>query len=313
MVTDKHKDLLYAQPAALGKLMKCMLQIADQSSGYIRKKKSDCVRKDANVIVISGHDVNSTSYSECWNLNRNMKFEELCKLPFSFPWHSACQIPGGFVATGGVGNNLCAMFILSSKSWKQLEPLPAPRYSHGSVFISRKIYLFGGYVSGALQSSVISLDLNGGIWDQEPAMPIRVKHPEVARVDSSLFLFDQYDNKQLLQLDMMGKTWSTKASPPQQNYYAGARMISVNGQLVVCGGNNQVFDQYSPSTDTWTTRKAPTLKHDLGALVHHEEKLYLIGGCEEDRVEENDLDTNAWSVCDGKIARNMCNIYAFAV
>ena len=81
--------------------MKCTLLIADQASGNVRKKKSDCasikkMQKDANIIVISGHDQMSTSYSECLHLNKSMKFEELCKLPFSFPWHSVCQIPGGF-------------------------------------------------------------------------------------------------------------------------------------------------------------------------------------------------------------------------
>ena len=143
-------------------------------------------------------------------------------------------------------------------------------------------------------------------------MPSTVKHPEVARVDSSLFLFDQYDNQQLLQLDMMTKTWSTKATPPQQNC-GEARMISVNGQLVVSGGDSQVFNQYNPSTDAWTTRNAPTLQHDVGALVHHEKKLYLIGRYKEAHAEEYDLDTNAWSLCHGKLARNMCNIYAFVI
>ena len=285
-------------------------------SGNIRKK-SDCanikeMQKDANIVVTSGHDENDTSYSECWHLNESMKFEELCKFPFSFPWHSVCQIPGGFVVTGGVGSNLCAMFILSSKSWTQLEPLPAPRERHGSIFISGKIYLFGGWVSGTKQVSVISLDLNGGTWNQEPAMPITVGYPEVAHVDSSLFLLDHCETNQLLQLDMMTKTWSPKAEPPQWNY-TGVRMISVNGQLVVSGGNSRVFDQYNPSTDTWTTGNAPLLRHDLGALVHYEKKLYLIGGYDEDGNEEYDLDTNVWSICDGKLARGMANLYAFAI
>ena len=188
----------------------------------------------------------------------------------------------GFVVTGGEGNKRCAMFILSSKSWQQLEPLPAPRERHGSIFISGKIYLFGGYVSGALQpvASAISLDLNGGTWNQEPAMPIEVSYPHVACVDSSVFLFCKFGSKKLLQQDMMTKTWSTKASPPQQNF-GGTRMISISGQLVVSGGPGQVFSQYNPSTDTWTTRNAPLLHHDNGALVHHENKLYLIGGFHE--------------------------------
>ena len=35
--------------------------------------------------------------------------------------------------------------------------------------------------------------------------------------------------------------------------------------------------------------------------------------CNENRVEEYDQDTNAWSICDVKLAREMCNIDAFAI
>ena len=310
MVTDKHEDLLYAQPAALGKLMKCTLQIASRASGIIQQK-NEGGKKDENIIVISGHDLKDTPHSDCWHLDRSMNFVDLCKLAFSFPWHSVCQIPGGFVVTGGERNNLCAMFILAAKSWKQLQPLPAQRCSHGSIFVKKRIFLLGGYSSN-LRSSVISLDLEGRKWNQEPDIPIKVAWPGVASVDSSIFLFDDNGSEQLLQLDMMTKTWSTKAKPPQQGYW-GARMISVNGQLLISGGDNKLFAQYNPSTDTWTIGNAPTLVHYFGALVHHDQKVYLIGGQHEDRVEEYDLDTKIWSVCDVKLPQKLCNLHAFAI
>ena len=46
MVMDQHKDLLYSQPAAVGKLKKCTLQIASQESGKIRKKRKEHGSKD---------------------------------------------------------------------------------------------------------------------------------------------------------------------------------------------------------------------------------------------------------------------------
>ena len=94
---------------------------------------------------------------------------------------------------------------------------------------------------------------------------------------------------------MITKTWSTKAKPPKQEY-RGARMISVDGQLLICGGNKKAYAVYNPSTDTWTTGNAPTLQHGDGALVHHDQKVYLIGGSGGDLIEEYNLNTKEWSV-----------------
>ena len=160
MEIDKHKELLDAQPAALRKLTKSVLQIANQAWGNIRKKRSERERKNTMIVVISGHRGYSSS-QDCWHLDESLNFVDLCKLAFSFLWHSVCQIPGGFVMSGGQQNRLCAMFILSSKSWKQLEPLPAPWDRHGSIFVMGKLYLLGGNVSSSKSFSVISLALEG--------------------------------------------------------------------------------------------------------------------------------------------------------
>ena len=99
---DKHKELLYAQPAALGKLTKSVLQIASQPLENIRQKRSKRGNKDVMIIVISGHDETiSTQQSDCWHLDKTMNFVDLCKLAFSCYWHSVCEIPGGFVVSGG--------------------------------------------------------------------------------------------------------------------------------------------------------------------------------------------------------------------
>ena len=311
---NKHKELLCAQPAALVKLTQSLIHIASQPSGNTRQKRSKRGHKDAMIVVIPGHDGNNTQQSDCWNLDDSINFADLCKLAFCCCWHSVCQIPGGFVVSGGQDNNLCAMFILSTKTWKQLEPLPAVRFYHASTFLNGKIYLFGGFISGTGSSSVISLELEGGKWNQEPNIPITATFAEVAYVDSSIFLLDGCYSQQLLRLDMLTKTWSTKTKPsqqPKQNFRA--RMISAQGQLFVAGGTNKVLACYNPSTDTWTRLNAPTLNHEFGALVHHGQKLYLIGGHREDGVEEYDLETKIWSICDVKLQKKTGNLHAFAI
>ena len=307
---DKHKELFYSQPAALGKLTKSVIQIANQGSSGIRKKRSRRGRKATGLIVISGQE-GYNSQTDCWHLDKATNFMDFLKLPFSFPLHSVCSVPGGFVMNGGTDNTQCAMFVFSSKSWKQLQSLPDPRHCHGSIFACGKIYIFGGYRSGIQSSDVLSLELEGGQWNQEPDVPVsRVHLPEVACMDSSIFLLIvYYCPHQLLHLDLNTKTWSTKAYLPQQ-CNVGPRMIPVQGRLLVAGGRGKTFAQYNPTTDTWTTGNPPAIPHHLGALVCLDQKVYLIGGDKEDRVEEYDLNTKSWSVCDFRLPKKLKNLHS---
>ena len=308
---DKHRELLHTQPVAMEKLIKGLVQIANQGPSGTRKKRSE--RGEKTMIVISGQQGEGNSHSDCWNLENSTNFLKFLKLPFSFPWHSVCSIPGGFLVSGGRNNTQCAMFIFSTKSWKQLKSLPVSRDSHGSIFACGKIYLFGGRVADVWDLSVLSLDLEGGKWNREPNIPdMGVRLPKVACVNSSIFLLDLYTLHMLHQLDLRTKTWSRKATPPQW-FSLESCMISVKDRLLVTGGRENIFAWYDPITDAWTTGTPPAIKHHLGAVVHHGQKVYLIGGKNEDRVEEYDLDTESWSVCSYRLPKKLWNLHAVIV
>ena len=308
---DKHKNLMYSQQAALEKLTKSLIQIANQGPCGIRRKHE----RERMITVISGQEGVDNAHNDCWHLDKSMNFVDFLKLPFSFPWHSVCSIRGGFVVSGGEESTCCTMFILASKCRKQLQSLPASRYRHGSILTCGKIYLIGGRTPTSYLASVISLELEGGNWNKEsdvPGTPRGVAvSPEVAWVNFSIFLLTCYNTCQLLQFNVKTSTWSIKATLPQK-YSTGPRMISVKDRLLVTGGKKNVFAWYDPSTDTWTTGNQPTIQHHLGALVHHNQKVYLIGGEKEDRIEEYDLDTESWSVCNFRLPKRLQNLYAIA-
>ena len=90
-------------------------------------------------------------------------------------------------------------------------------------------------------------------------------------------------------------------------------MTAVQGELFLAGGCDPTFLRYNPSSDTWTRGNPPILQHDNGALVYHGEKVYLLGGKEEDRVEEYNLDSETWSVCDFRIPKKLFSPYALAL
>ena len=308
---DKRNELLYAQPAALGKLMKSLIQIANQGPCGIRRKHE----RERMITVISGQEGEDNAHNDCWHLDKSMNFVDFLKLPFSFPWHSVCSIPGGFVVSGGKMSTHCTMFILTSKCWKQLKPLPLARYKHGSIFTCGKIYLIGGIIISTFSTNVLSLDVEEGNWNQEPNVPNTSPYwensPEVACMNSSFFVLNACNVSKLLQFNIKTSSWSTKASPPQQ-YLTGSRMISVKDRLLITGGRNSTLAWFDPNTDTWTTGNPPTIQHYLGALVHHNQKVHLIGGQNENRVEEYDLDTESWSVCNFRLPKKLQNLYAIA-
>ena len=145
----------------------------------------------------------------------------------------------------------------------------------------------------------------------------------VACVDTSIFLLDngyqrstgqwkKVRREALFRLDSARKTWEQKQTLPTGDY-TDTRMASVQGQLLVAGGNKGTVAQYNPETGTWCTGNPPAFLHSNGALVVHQQRVFLMGGFTEDHVEEYNLETKCWSVCDVRVPKGLTNIYAMAL
>ena len=307
---ETHEALFMSCPAGYKLMTKIVFQIA--KGGNIRKKRGTKRKSQVMLVVIGGQNSGDVLNKMCWELNSSLQPEELCKIPEHSLHFGVCKVPGGFVLTGGEYSTLCSMYILSTNSWKQLEPMKSARCGHGSLFINGRIFVFGGGVRYTLKSgSVHSLALDGGKWIAGTELPCQVYDPEVVSMENSIFLFD-IDFRQLFRFDMENKTWSCLKHPGGSSC-VGAKMVVIQNQILVAGGNSKVLTQYDPKTDSWCTLNPPSLKHDFGALVGLEKKLYLFGGKTEDRSEEYNLDTGAWSVCDIRFPEKLCHLHALAV
>ena len=300
-----NEALLDRQPTVYKLLTQNLATIGAQAGR--RKRRERKGRRNVRVLVISGN-----GNEDIWELDSSAQFVKLSKLPECLKWLSVCRTPDGFAVTGGVGSVICSKYVLATNSWVKLEPLPVVRYEHGSVCFSGRIFVLGGLVSGKKSSSVQSLHLVevGGKWTDEPNIPQTVSYPAVASVASSIFLLDIYTGK-LLHLDVTKKVWSYRQSIPGRRC-VGVRMIAVDDDLLVAGGNSvkRTFARYNPSTDTWTTGNHPALIHDFGALVYSSGRVYVIGGRNEDRIEEFNLSNESWSECAVKVPKKIHNLYA---
>ena len=310
---ETHEALLMSRPVVYRVINKALLQIAKKD--VVRKKRGAKRKTQVMLVVIGGQSgwTLGDSNKVCWELNASLQLEKLCNAPRPSLRMGVCKIPDGFVLTGGEDSTLCSMFVLSTHSWKQLQALKFARYAHGSIFMIGRIFVFGGYASnGCSLGSVHSLAVDGNEWAEEAELPNRVGHPEVVSIENSIFLLDVYGQK-LLHMDINTKTWSHRKHIPDSGHYAGAKMVAVRGQIVVAGGKSMIAAQYDPKTDAWCTLNSPTLKHHFGALVGLDKKLYLIAGQNEDRIEEYNVDTKAWSVCDMRVPKQLYHLHALSL
>ncbi len=302
-VIEDHAALLQSQLVVFMAFTKGMSKVANQDP--VRRKRNPKRNGKTKIAIIGGYRKLS------WYLDPSMQLVELCAIPDCCDWYSACQVPQGFVVTGGVDSVLCTMFVSATKSWKPLVPLSVARYAHGSIFMHGKIYLLGGHVNNTVSKSVQSLALDGGTWKDEPELPQYVYLAEASCMGGNLFLLEIWNNNHLFCLDVERKIWSEKATCPIN--CRGARMTTAQDQLFVAGGNSKTLSWYGPVTDTWQTGNPPMLQHYLGALICHDQKLYLIGGKNESRAEEYNLDTQTWSMCDFKLPYEVSNLQAVAL
>ena len=299
---DTHEELLKSCPAGHSRITKTLLHMAKHDGA--RKKRGAKRNKNAVIVVVGGSQ-GDTPNKVCWELDASLQFIELCQIPGHTLRFGVCKVPEGFILTGGEDDCiLCSMFILSTKSWKQLDPL---KLAHGSIFAHGRIFVFGGTISESESASVHSLALDGGKWTEEPDLPTAVWFPEVASVQNNIFLLDIQTN-QLLKMDVKNKTWSHQTKFPGDECW-GARMVSTQDKVIVSAGICSVCAHYDPKTDTWCSLNSPTLEHNFGALVTLKQNVYLIGGEEEDRIEEYDIDSKTWAVYAGKVPKKLWNLH----
>ena len=263
--------------------------------------------KAQELLVIIGGEVDAHVSRVCWHLDSSNQFVELCKIPFNHLScsHSICATPVGFSITGGRNSGLCIMYNATTKSWSKLQDLRATRYGHASICINGLLFVFGGTIAGQISKSVDCLALKDGQWRDGPELPIAVYLPRVAQIKGIIYLLNLHGAQQLLKLDPESNTWVSQGSPPGGDF-SFASMTSASNQLCIAGGIFHRCVWYNPSTNSGCIGQQPLTKHRYGTLIHHSNKIILLGGKTND-VEELCTETGTWSVSNIKLPVALAN------
>ena len=273
-------------------------------SEVVRKPKCNLLGEVETIIIMGGQSRSDDPNTACWILQNDemVKFSEPKSDVIIEPGQSVCQIPGGMMLTGGRNSDVCLIFVLAMKMWVKEQPLKAARHDHSSCCSNGKVFLMGGMVSGAQTSSVDFMDLEKKTWCSGPSLTIAETLLKVTSLKSAMFVLDSWQWS-FYCLDDETMSWLTKAPIPSKSY--GCSLAASEDKIFAAGGNGNITYMYTPATDIWCHLTGPSLQERHGALVHHQQKLYLFPGCKRDKnlidVEEYDISTGRWSLSKWKM------------
>ena len=286
----------------------------------LSKANSSILGDKMTVLILGGQLANNSPNADGWILKQD-EMEKFCELTEGKvqPYHSICEIPGGMMLTGGESSKMCMMFLLSMKIWMKCQDLRSERWSHGSGFIDRKVFVIGGEdasLFNSIMSSVDVLAMDKNIWSTGPSLPQADCCPRVITFSSKLFILMSKDNGLYeLKGEDTKMSWCKKSPMPES--IEGCSMTVADDKVFVAGGDHNINYMYTPSTDQWCRLTRPSLKDKHGSLICYGQKLYLFGGCANDEtltdVEVYDIATDKWSPSIWKLPRPLKGFHAFII
>ena len=281
--------------------------------------------RKTNELLIVGGDCKGTSTSvspTVWNISKSQTINKLCDVTYEgfSVKHSVCKTQeGSFIFTGGEGSVTCMMYNTLIQAWRRLPDMLAVRDCHSSICLKNTIYVFGGYRGRSPQTyspSVDMLQIDDHGWQKGPDLPLKVKFPKVAELEGSIYLLNEMTN-QLLHMDEKNNKWNQRAGLPWKHIHCHAVcMTAARGRLYVAGGYYNMCAFYRPCTDTWCYIQPTLQKHLYGTIVHHSNKLILLGGDFNngtDEVEEYNFENGTWSLCGYQIPAGLRNHVAMVL
>ncbi len=187
---------------------------------------------------------------------------------------------GGFDASSEA-TDFAAVLDTRTGTWRDLPPLPTPRYAHTVTRFGGQIYVIGGRDADGEVSQVDAFDLTTERWDTlaRPMPRARDSHKTVATPVGLVVAGGQreYDDSELVDLfDPATGRWRSlpdlpeKMSRPGLAYAGGNLWIMLHESAYVARG---------PVPTAWEEGNALTLsRHGMGVIVL-DGFIYSIAGC----------------------------------
>jgi serine/threonine-protein kinase PknK len=103
-------------------------------------------------------------------------------MPAALFGHCQVQMGSSVYVIGGTlwNGRSSSVFVLQDLMWREVSPLPAPRYEQACIAYGGKIYAIGGMDEvGSTLSTVEIYDPLSDSWQQGPALPVVLRFAQV--------------------------------------------------------------------------------------------------------------------------------------
>ncbi len=218
-------------------------------------------------------------------------------------------VVGGFRRDGSQANTVEA-YEFTADHWQFVQPLPVALDHPAAAAARGKLYVLGGFASGAAVDLTLEYDPQTDRWTAKARMPTRRGALAAAVIEGDVYAVGGFRDggsvNDLARYDPAIDRWEVLPSMPTPRDHLGAGAIK--GRLyAVAGRNNTSFtlgnlEEFDPLTRTWIARvPIPTPRSGVAVAVVND-RLFVFGGEGNVRdprgvfqeVEAFDPDANRW-------------------
>lgn len=195
-----------------------------------------------------------------------------------------------------------------SNPWSVRKPIPAIVFGAAAAAPgNRRIYLFGGFVSG---NTVLEYNPEADSWTPKAPMPTLRHGLAAVALDGKVYVLGGSNGSAatnaLEVYDPELDSWSRKAPMPTARVFLGAaavngRIYAIGGSPDCCGeGRTNAVEVYDPVIDRWDRAASLPVALQVSAAAALGGRIYVFGGFipgsgVQDFTFEYDPDANKWA------------------
>ncbi len=187
----------------------------------------------------------------------------------------------GGLTSGGAYLNQTLHYDTATGVWTTKANMPTARNNTHAFYspYDGKIYVPGGYLSGAYINNFDAYDPSNDTWQALTPLPEGKVGVQGGVVGNTVYVLGGNNNPTTCYAyNIDTATWSTCAPLPVGNYY-GADAVYEDMIYVIGGWNSANFLRYDPATNTWQQGPSlPQARNSPSAAVSTDGILYIWGG-----------------------------------
>ncbi|ELT99870.1 hypothetical protein CAPTEDRAFT_133841 [Capitella teleta] len=181
------------------------------------------------------------------------------------------------------------------------------RYYHSSVYHNGHIYVVGGRFSETSYTAAVeALNMKTQEWRELPSLPVALTDCFTVSVSNNLYIVGGVEHPSIYttsvyQYDALQSSWRPCTPMPEASPEGSC--TSFHDKLFVVGGISKSCMLYEPIVDSWTLLQRPQKEILWGVSLDWNDRIILLGGQDNDSIEEYCPQSNQWSTWHQKLPK----------